>query len=188
MKCTEDLQKRRVIKDEEVLRRSEVEAQYSIQFTYNNTPQKVHITFYYTKCSIWVQGSSSKINNLTVAQFFTLHYIEEFANAISDNIRINEIGETLRKRIIEYLDEDEKRKLEGSTELRFDHKCPTCDKRCHDNGKSMECHKCQIKQHFRCANIRSEEERSIYLTGKENFICNIIAQYTRHTYCPCCVK
>ena len=171
MNCTEDMKRRKFITDSELNSRSEVEAQHSISFVYDNTQYKVHLTFYYTKCSIWVQGSSSKINNLTVAQFFTFHYIEKITNTISENVALDDIGQTLRRRILEFLDGEEKRQLEGSVEPRAEHKCPTCDKKCHENGKSMACCKCQQKQHFRCANIRSEDERSMYLTGKESFIC-----------------
>ena len=66
LKCTEDLAKRRMVTDANITEKSEVEAQYTIEFMFNNVKHDVHMTFYYTKCSIWIQGSSTKINNLTV--------------------------------------------------------------------------------------------------------------------------
>ena len=71
MSCTEDLTKRRICSDNAIDTKSEVEAQHSIYFWYDDIKYNVHVTFYYTKCSLWIQGSSTEINGLTLEQFFT---------------------------------------------------------------------------------------------------------------------
>ena len=68
--CEENTSKRRIVTDDNFDIKSEVECQFSVKFSHNDINHKVHITFYYTKCSIWIQGSPTKINNTTIAQFF----------------------------------------------------------------------------------------------------------------------
>ena len=119
-KCTEDLLKRKVIQDGESQKRSEVEAQYSIQYEYNGSPHKVHITFYYTKCSIFIQGGSTKIETLTIAQFFVYHYIEKIANMVENMVPLQDIGNELKTRITSFLSADEISRLtiQATKELR----------------------------------------------------------------------
>ena len=172
MKCTEDLQNRKVVTDEGILKKSEVEAQYLIYFSYKGTPHKVYITFYYTKCSLWIQGSSSKINNLTVAQFFAYNYLENIAKMIENSIPLQDLGEELRIRINSFLTEEEMSQLMSGKTDTVAHKCVTCSKNCQDNNKSMICSSCKQKQHFNCARLKLESEREKFLTGKERFICS----------------
>ena len=170
MNCVEDLSRRKIATDAENKQRSEVEAQYSIHFIHDDIEHKVHITFYYTKCSIWIQGSSSKIDNMTIAQFFTYNYLEHIKNIIISTVPLKRIGETLRNRIISFLDEDQVRKLNNGEQK--EDKCSICNRKCYDNGKSMRCNACSKTQHFNCVNIKTIEERNLYLNGSERFLCS----------------
>ena len=97
LNCTEDVKKRKVSKDFDAT--SEVECQYSIQISHSDVKYSVHITFYYTRCSLWIQGAHSKINNMTVAQFFTIQYLERIVNMVERTIPLKDITDELRKRI-----------------------------------------------------------------------------------------
>ena len=172
MNCTEDLSKRKVPTDTSS-KRLEVEAQYSIQFEYEEIHHNIHITFYYTKCSLWLQGNSTKINNLTIAQFFMYNYIERIANAIEETVPLHKIGEALRERITSFLSKQVVDQItNGDDHVLHDDKCLTCPRNCTDNGKSMACISCKRKQHFNCASIRDEKERESYLSGTEIFTCS----------------
>ena len=81
MKCTEDLSRRKICTDANSNKRSEVEAQYAIEFEHDGIKHNIHITFYYTKCSLWLQGLSTKINNLTVAQFFANSILRRYPSS-----------------------------------------------------------------------------------------------------------
>ena len=173
MNCTEDLNKRRIASDDNIGKRSEVEAQYSLQFEHSNVKHNVHLTFYYTKCSLWVQGNSSKIDNLTIAQFFTYNYIEKVAIEAEKTFPLETIGQELRERITSFLSEQDCHNLINTGQYTVqDNKCVTCPRKCSDNDKSMSCISCSRKQHFKCANIRSEDERQLFLSGEEVFTCN----------------
>ena len=174
-KCTEDLQKRKVIQDNEDQRRSEVEAQYSIQYVYNGTRHNVHLTFYYTKCSILVQGTSTKIETLTVAQFFSCHYIEKISNMVENMAPLKDISNELKKRISSFLSDEETSKLTTGDESKIEErssKCVSCSRNCQDNNKSIACCKCNHKQHFKCAGIISDAEREVFLSNSEQFVCS----------------
>ena len=170
MDCIEDMSRRRLVTDADVQQRSEVEAQYSISFLHDDIRHKVHITFYYTKCSLWIQGSSCKINNMTVAQFFTYYYLENIINIIKNTVPLEKIGETLRQRIHSFLDDEQIRRLTSGEAI--DTKCSVCKRKCHENGKSMKCGKCSQYQHFQCVGIKTEEERKMYVNGLETFVCD----------------
>ena len=47
----------------------------------------------------------------------------------------------------------------------------------------MRCTKCGEKQHFNCANIKTESERQMFLTGKEPFRCNNCLNKTHFEIC-----
>ena len=59
--------KRKFATDTEINTAAEVEARYTLQFNYMDATHNIHITFYYTRCSIWIQGSCSLVNNITIA-------------------------------------------------------------------------------------------------------------------------
>ena len=172
MNCCEDLRKRKVVTDADILKKSEVEAQYSIQFRCNNTQHNVHVTFYYTKCSIWVQGPSTKIANLTVAQFFIYNYLEKIANMIERTVPLKEVGDTMKEHICQFLSENESNLILKGISNGNAEKCLTCEKKCYDNGKSTRCAECHRKQHFQCASITPGEERESYLKGSQKFLCS----------------
>ena len=173
MNCTEDLTKRRTRCDANPNNRSDVEAQYSLQFEHNGTRHNVHITFYYTKCSLFIQGQSSKINNLTIAQYFACQYIEKISEIIEETVPLDDIGKVLRERITSFLSKDEALQISnGDGQLAQGEKCVSCPRKCHDNDKSMRCSSCKKKQHFNCAGIRDDDERQIFLTGSLEFICD----------------
>ena len=169
--CTEDMRKRRIATDMSN-RKSEVEAQHSIQFEHDDIQHSVHLTFYYTKCSLWLQGNSTKINNLTIAQFFTYYYIERIASCIEKSVPLDKIGKVMADRIRSFLSADEQTQLNGEPAPQQDDRCVTCPRRCMDNDKSMACLTCKRKQHFNCANIRDDNERQLFLTYKEDFRCS----------------
>ena len=112
MKCNEDINKRRIAKD--LNETSEVEAQYSIQFHHNDVRYNIHITFYYTRCSIWIQGPAAKINNMTVAQFFAINYIERISNMIEETVPLDNITVTLKERITSLFDFCKSRSCKGN--------------------------------------------------------------------------
>ena len=133
----------------------------------------MHVTFYYTKCSLWIQGNSTKINNLTIAQFFAYYYIEKIARSIEKSVPLDKVGEALRDRILSFLSNEERNQvLNGDDHALHDDKCVTCSRRCNDSNKSMSCTVCKRKQHFNCANIKDSKEREIFLSGEEVFTCN----------------
>ena len=165
------MKKRRICTD--LQEKSEVECQYSIQFTYDEVKHTIHITFYYTRCSIWIQGSPSKINNITVAHFFAIHYLERISNMVVKTVPLQKIGEELRTRITSFLTSDEVKHIHPqSTSTIETGKCVSCNRRCNGNGKSIDCVKCGNKQHFQCANIKEAAEREMFLSGGEPFVCN----------------
>ena len=96
-----------MVTDANITEKTEVEAQYTIQFEYNNVKHNVHMTFYYTKCSIWIQGSSTKINNITIAQFFATHYLEKLAHMIVKNINLESIKTELKQRLVSFIENEE---------------------------------------------------------------------------------
>ena len=170
LNCTEDMGKRRIAKD--LQESSEVEAQFSIQFSQNEVKYNVHVTFYYTRCSIWIQGSSAKINNLTAAQYFTMHYIEKVSNMVVKTVPLDSVTEVLRERITSFLSPDEAKSLAGNNKQIEEGRCVSCSRKCSDNNKSIECNLCSMKQHFYCAGIKVETERNMYLSGSMPFTCN----------------
>ena len=170
LNCTEDMSKRRIAKD--LSETSEVEAQFSIQFTQNEGKYNVHITFYYTRCSIWIQGSSAKINNMTVAQFFTMHYIEKVSNMVVQTVPLDSVTEMLKERITSFLSPDETKSFLGNNRQIEEGICVSCSRKCLDNNKSIQCNLCKMKQHFHCAGIKVESERNMYLVGGMPFTCN----------------
>ena len=78
--CTEDVKKRRLRCDAD--QKSDVEAQYSVQFEFDQLKYTVSITFYYTKCSLWIQGPPIQIDGMSLAQFFVVNYLEKVSNMI----------------------------------------------------------------------------------------------------------
>ena len=170
MKCTEDLKKRKIASDLD--EKSEVESQYSIQFPYNNTKYNVHVTFFYTKCSIFLQGSSVKLNNITPAQFLAIHYIEKVANAVINTAPLEEISKSLEERTLSFLKADEVDNIKNNIPSLESGKCVSCSRRCSNNNKSVLCSKCNRRQHFNCAGIKNESERDLFLSGSELFVCN----------------
>ena len=171
LKCEEDLNKRREAKD--LNEKSEVEAQHSIQFYHGDVKYNVHITFYYTKCSLWIQGPPGKINNITVAQFFTIQYLERVANMVERTIPLDEIGHELKLRITSFLSNEENGTIQPRNKHISETKCVTCNRKCSDNKKSIVCCQCGMKQHFHCASIKDESERRLYLDGGVPFTCNM---------------
>ena len=174
LNCTEELSKRKLISDNSI-QKSQVEAQYTIHFFYDSIKYTAHLTFYFTKCSIWIQGSSTKIDRLTIAQFFTYNYIEKISNLIQSKVRLNEIGYELKNRINQFLSDEER--LQGSegsvTSKIADEKCVICPRKCQKNDKSVQCHNCNRRQHFQCAGIKAEEERQMFTLGQQPFTCSI---------------
>ena len=156
-----------MVTDANVNEKAEVESQYTLKFQHNNNT--VHLTFYFTKCSIWIQGSPTKINNVTIAQFFAIHYLEKVANMVVKAIPMEDIKNELRKKIESYLEVNE-RSGDVTRELEKD-KCVSCPKNCSNNGKSQLCVQCSRSQHFNCAGIKSDEERTLFITGGEEFVC-----------------
>lgn len=68
LNCKEDVKKRRLRCKQSMT--GDVEAQYSIQFKYNNIKHSVSIRLYYTRCSIWIQGLPTPIDGIMLAQLF----------------------------------------------------------------------------------------------------------------------
>ena len=58
---------------------------------------KKRIPTYYTKCAILVQGSSSKIDNLTIVQFFILHCIETISKMVETTVSLMRLGRSTNK-------------------------------------------------------------------------------------------
>ena len=174
MNCTEDLSKRKLYSDNSIDTKSEVEAQHTVQFWHDDIKYNIHITFYYTKCSLWIQGASTKISGLTLAQFFTYHYIESISNMVQNNIPLKQIGEEMHSRITKFLTVHEMEEI-TSNKLPItirEEKCVTCARKCYDNNKSMKCVTCGFKQHFQCAGIKPEPERQLFLSGSTPFNCS----------------
>ena len=165
--CTEDMSKRRIAKD--IDEKSEVEAQYSIQFYSNNIKHSIHLTFYYTKCSIWIQGQTARIQNMTPAQYFVIHYLEKVSNMVQNTVSLEELSTVLETRIISFLTEEETKSIQCDKTLPGDKKCVTCSRKCSDNNKSIKCNKCGKFQHFHCAGIKDESERNMFFSGNDMF-------------------
>ena len=168
-RCEEDIKKRRVRCDKD--EKSEVEAQYSIHFWFDQLRYTISITLYYTKCSLWIQGPSTQIDGMALAQFFVVNYLEKVSKMIERSVSLKAVSETLRQRITSFIGEEEARELTNNVETESDH-CVSCSRRCANNNKSIRCSNCQGKQHFKCASVNDESQRQMYLTGGEIFICN----------------
>ena len=168
--CEEDVKKRRVRCDKD--QKSEVEAQYSIHFSFDQIKYTISITLYYTKCSLWIQGPPTQIDGMALAQFFVVNYLEKVSKMIERNVSLESVGDALRLRITSFMTDEEARDLINKTvEIDSEH-CVSCSRKCANNNKSIRCTNCQGKQHFKCASVNDESQRQMYLTGGEVFICN----------------
>ena len=172
LKCTEDVGRRKVITDNNSNNNKvEVECQYTVKFAFNNVQYSIHITFYYTKCSIWLHGPPTKINNCTIAQFFSIHYLEKVSNMMERFIPLQEVGNELKNRISMFLRNTVDEKSNSVDNIQSNNKCITCKKNCPNKTKSIVCNICNNKQHFNCAGIKDETERTKFLNGRITFLC-----------------
>ena len=96
---------------------------------------------------------------------------------IVKNINLDSIKTELKQRLVKFIENEEgvtgseasgnvvRHEKEGN-------KCVACPKTCANNDKSMACSQCSRKQHFNCAGIKTSEERQIYMSGGEYFVCS----------------